>query len=56
MPIIKLAALSILGLAHAKALVDEAKAEKRDMTQIAVSGAIVTLCVAGVATVLAKSN
>jgi len=55
MKAIKIAALSILGAAHAKALVDEAqKTEKRDLTQIAVSSSIAALCVIGLATVLTK--
>jgi hypothetical protein len=51
---IRLTALGLLGAAHGKALYDEVKAEKRDVTQMAVSGAIVTLCTVAVVTILKK--
>jgi hypothetical protein len=51
---IRLTALGLIGAAHAKALYDEATAPKRDLTQVVVSGSIVTLCGIAVVTILKK--
>jgi hypothetical protein len=51
---IRLAALGLIGAAHAKGLYDEARAEKKDVAQMAVSGGIVALCAIGIATILKK--